>query len=61
MDVGFKESDADFAQGFFHVRGREFAFAAQIFEDTLKLVGKIIEHVRKLDCAGEGAGRPFLV
>ncbi len=39
VDVGFEQGDADFAQGRIHIFGREFAFAAQVFEDPLQLVG----------------------
>ena len=38
IDVGLEQRHADFAQGGFHVFGREFAFAAQVFEDPLQLV-----------------------
>ena len=39
IDVGFEQRHADFPQGGLHVFGRELAFAAQIFEDPLQLVG----------------------
>jgi hypothetical protein len=35
VDVGFKQSDANFAQGGFHVLGGELAFAAQVLENPL--------------------------
>ena len=44
VDVGFEEGDADFAQGGFHVLRGEFALAAQVFEDPLQFVAKVIEH-----------------
>jgi hypothetical protein len=37
IDVGFQERHANFAQGAFHILGRKFAFAAQVFEDPLQL------------------------
>ncbi len=39
MDVGLEQGDADFAQRRLHIFGGQFSFAAQIFEDTLQLVG----------------------
>ena len=39
VDVGFEQRHADFAQSGLHVRRRELAFAAQVFEDPLQLVG----------------------
>jgi hypothetical protein len=38
VDVGFEERHANFAQGALHVFGREFAFAAQGFEDPLQFI-----------------------
>ncbi len=39
IDVGFEERHANFAQGALHIFGREFAFAAQVFEDPLQFFG----------------------
>ena len=44
VDVGLEQRHADFAQSGLHVRRGEFALAAEIFEDTLQLVAKIVEH-----------------
>ena len=44
IDVGFKEGDADFAKGGFHVLRGETALATHIFEDALEFIGEIIEH-----------------
>ena len=38
IDVGFEQRHADFAQSALHVFGREFAFAAQVFEDPLQFI-----------------------
>jgi len=35
VDVGLQQCDADLAQGRFHIFGRQFSFAAQVFEDPL--------------------------
>ena len=35
MDVGFKESDANFAEGGVHILRGEFTLAAEVFEDLL--------------------------
>jgi len=43
VDVGLQQCDADLAQGRFHIFGRQFSFAAQVFEDPL----------------GEGGSRQF--
>ena len=37
IDVGFEQRHADFAQGAFHILGRELAFAAKVLEDALEL------------------------
>ena len=39
IDVGLEQRHADFAQGGFHVLGRELAFAAQVLENPLQFVG----------------------
>jgi hypothetical protein len=38
MDVGLEESHADLLEGGFHILRRQFAFAAQVFEDPLQLI-----------------------
>ena len=39
MHVGLEQSDTDLAQSGLHVLGRQFAFAAQVLENALQLVG----------------------
>ena len=39
MDVGLEQRHADLAQRGVHVFGRQFPFAAQVFENPLQLVG----------------------
>ena len=39
MDVGLEQRHANLAQRGIHIFGRQFAFAAQVFEDPLQLVG----------------------
>ena len=39
MDVGFEQRHANLAQRGVHILGRQFPFAAQVFENPLQLVG----------------------
>src|SRR5579875_1357818 len=44
VNISLQQRHPDLAQSFFHIGGRELAFAAQIFEDALELIGETIEH-----------------
>ncbi len=44
IDVGLEQRHADFPQRRFHVFGRQFTFAAEIFENPLQLFREIVEH-----------------
>ena len=44
MNIGLQQRHANFAQRLFHVGGRQFSFAAQVFENPLQLVAQIVEH-----------------
>jgi hypothetical protein len=44
VDVAFKERFADSRERFVHVLLREFSLAAQVFENALQLVCKVLKH-----------------
>ena len=54
VDVGFEQRHANFAQSGFHVLGGELSLAAQVLEDALQLVAKIIEHGDYRTCYLQG-------
>ena len=48
VDVGFEQSDTDLPQSNIHVLCREFAFSAQVLENALELIRKVVKHLSSL-------------